>query len=88
MFDTIIQANSPSDIAIRSAIDTALNLKAGTVTNADVKALMTTSKVTISGREVSMTGQKFGLCAYGDCTNPGVTLELGKLSMAPIAGKP
>lgn len=35
-----------------------------------------------------MTGQKFLLCAYGDCTNPGIAIEPGKISAPAVPGSP
>lgn len=43
---------------------------------------MVDGKTTLSnGKIVTMTDQKFYLCAYGDCTNPGIALKPGMINI-------
>lgn len=47
---------------------------------------MVKGESTIDGKSVTMTGQEFKLCAYGDCTNPGVALKVGSINTSSIPG--
>ena len=97
MFDTILSSTSLDALSLRTNIAKTLwlmtkNSKGDAlpdlekVTFANLKDLMVTGTATINGRAIKMEWQKFWLCAYGDCTNPGITMEAGRISTPAIPG--
>ncbi len=91
VMDVIIPADSDTDKAYRNAIAKVLGIadtSALTKISRDVfKSLVIQGEATIDGKKVTMTGQSIMLCAYGDCTNPGVAMKIGKISTPNIPGK-
>jgi hypothetical protein len=79
MYDTVLPAGSVSEIALRTNIAKVLGIAA--ITSSELKSLMVDGKSQIGGREVKMTDTKYMLCAYGDCTNPGIAIEPGKINI-------
>lgn len=90
VLDTIIPKDSKTEIAYRTALANALGIQGNEqlqkVSSANFTELMITGNTTINGKAVTMTEQRFMLCAYGDCTNPGVALKVGKIKTPDIPG--
>lgn len=80
MYDAILPEGSLSEWHLRKNIATALQ-QTEPISSKELKDLMITGKVNIGWKEVSMTGQKFYLGAYGDCTNPCIALSPGMISV-------
>lgn len=89
--DAILPADTDTDKAYRNAIAKVLGIPekdALAKVSRDVfKSLVVTGEATIDGKKVSMSGQSVQICAYGDCTNPGVAMKIGKISTPNIPGK-
>lgn len=88
MLQTIIPADSLTEKAYRNSIAKTMGVADADaltkVTSTNFVELMTQGNTKINGRKVNMSDQKFMLCAYGDCTNPGIALQVGKITSDAI----
>ncbi len=91
MLQTIIPADSLTENAYRKSIAKTMGVAETEalmkVTSTNFVELMTQGNTKINGRTVNMSDQKFMLCAYGDCTNPGIALQVGKITSDAIPWK-
>ncbi len=87
MFDTILSPTSLDALSLRTNIAKILWTQIEQVTFDNLKDLMVMGIATINERIIKMEWQKFWLCAYGDCTNPGITMQAGSISTPEIPGK-
>ncbi len=92
VYDTIIPKDSSTEQAYRKSIALALKISdtdaLKMVTSDALKELVINGQSTIDGKKVTMSDQSIMLCAYGDCTNPGVALKMGLISTPDIPSAP